>query len=88
MKQRIAYELVAYDPASGALVYEKDIPERLVAKARATARVPQSDPHMAGTYAVTERDAFELADAIGGHVPAPRLHYYIEPHATSDALAR
>jgi hypothetical protein len=77
----ISHRLVGYDPASGWVAVEHEIPESRLDYAKRVAGIGADDPEAALCYKLTDKQTRDIAGAIGAHVDAQALNFYMEGFA-------
>ncbi len=81
MSAEIVHRLVGYDPLTGDVAVEHDVPLRQIDYAKAVAGVGPDDPQAALCYRLDARHARDLADAIGAHIDPDRFAFFLEGFA-------
>jgi len=77
----ISHRLVGYDPASGQVAAEYEIPEAKLDYAKRVAEVGADDPDTVLCYRLTGQQTCDMAGAIGIVIKADALNFYIEGFA-------
>jgi hypothetical protein len=77
----ISHRLVGYDPASGRVAAEYEIPESKLDYAKRVAGVDADDPDAVLCYKLTGKQTSDVAGAIGIVVEAEALNFYLEGFA-------
>jgi len=77
----ISHRLVGYDPASGRVAAEYEIPESGLDYAKRVAGIGADDPEAVLCYKLTDAQTRAIAGAIGTRVDSGALNFYMEGFA-------
>jgi hypothetical protein len=77
----VSHRLVGYDPASGRVAAECEIPESKLDYVKQVAGVEADDPDAVLCYKLTGQQSRDIAGTIGIVVDADALNFYLEGFA-------
>jgi hypothetical protein len=77
----VEVRIVGFGRRSERVAFEAHVPPPSVAKVRAIAKVPASDPDLTGSYPLDRRQIAAVAEEVHIHVDPSRLDYFLEAYA-------
>jgi hypothetical protein len=75
---RVTHSLVGYDRLTERLSEEFDVPDTVLPRAKALARVPADDPDALMCYPLDVSEANDLADLLKASIDTERRDYFLE----------
>ena len=75
---RITHTLVGYDRQTERVTEEFDVPDTVLPRAKAFARVPADDPDALMCYPLDASEAHDLADLLNAKIDTERRDYFLE----------